>query len=231
MAWPPAPAGASGSDRRSYPASAGSMSIRWQRSRTHRCSWNRAQGLQRGFFGWFEEDHPAATSTADLVFVDQALALPESGACRPVQWRGQVPAASLFSAPLAGYPRPVRRPRSSHLFGTTSAQVEREDGRTLSFFTGDRSHVVSQSQGAESPPAPWPYPAHRRALTPDEAALTSTAWMAGVFNSMVTQGHVSINRFLSTTHSYLGLFRAHGQRLFAELEGGWHCSMCPRPTR
>ena len=45
--------------------------------------------------------------------------------------------------------------------------------------------------------------------------------MAGVFNSMVTQGHVSINRFLSTTHSYLGLFRSHGQRLFAELEGGW----------
>ena len=44
--------------------------------------------------------------------------------------------------------------------------------------------------------------------------------MAGVFHSMVTQGHVSINRFLSTTHSYLGLFRAHGQRLFVELDGG-----------
>ncbi len=44
-------------------------------------------------------------------------------------------------------------------------------------------------------------------LTPDEAALTSTAWMAGVFHSMVTQGHVNINRFLSTTHSYLGLLR------------------------
>ena len=36
-------------------------------------------------------------------------------------------------------------------------------------------------------------------LVPDEASLTSTAWMAGVFHSLVTQGHVSINRFLSTT--------------------------------
>ncbi len=56
------------------------------------------------------------------------------------------------------------------------------------------------------------------ALTPDETALTSTAWMSGVFHSMVTQGHVSINRFLSTTHSYLGLFRSHGLRLFVEHE-------------
>jgi hypothetical protein len=59
------------------------------------------------------------------------------------------------------------------------------------------------------------------ALTPDEAALTSTVWMGGVFHSMVTQGHVSINRFLSTTHSYLGLFRAHGQRIFIDTAEGW----------
>ena len=46
--------------------------------------------------------------------------------------------------------------------------------------------------------------------------------MAGVFNSLVTQGHVSINRFLSTTRSYLSLFRAGGQRIFVELADGYH---------
>ena len=56
-------------------------------------------------------------------------------------------------------------------------------------------------------------------LEPEEASLTTTVWMGGVFHSMVTQGHVSINRFLSTTHSYLGLFRAHGQRIFVEVDG------------
>ena len=57
--------------------------------------------------------------------------------------------------------------------------------------------------------------------TPDEQALTSTVWMNGVFNSMLTQGHVSFNRLLSTTRSYLGLFRSHGQRVFVELQGRW----------
>jgi cellobiose phosphorylase len=45
--------------------------------------------------------------------------------------------------------------------------------------------------------------------------------MNGVFHSMLTQGHVSFNRLLSTVHSYLGLFRSHGLRVFAELNGGW----------
>ncbi|RYD46227.1 MAG: hypothetical protein EOP85_07870, partial [Verrucomicrobiaceae bacterium] len=51
---------------------------------------------------------------------------------------------------------------------------------------------------------------------------TSTAWMNGVFHSMVTQGHVSINRFLSTCHTWLGLFRSHGQRVFIEIDGVWN---------
>ena len=58
-------------------------------------------------------------------------------------------------------------------------------------------------------------------LVPDEASLTTTVWMGGVFHSMLTQGHVSINRFLSTVHGYLGLFRSHGQRIFVEQDGGW----------
>ena len=60
-----------------------------------------------------------------------------------------------------------------------------------------------------------------RHTTPDETALTSTVWMGGVFHSMLTQGHVSINRLLSSTHSYLGLFRSHGLRVFVELGSQW----------
>jgi hypothetical protein len=56
---------------------------------------------------------------------------------------------------------------------------------------------------------------------PDESALTSTAWMGGVFHSMLTQGHVSINRCLSTLRSYLGLYRAQGLRVLVEVDGGW----------
>src|SRR4029450_4811398 len=59
------------------------------------------------------------------------------------------------------------------------------------------------------------------ALVPDESALTSTVWMGGVFHSMLTQGHVSINRLLSTTHGYLGLFRSQCLRVFVEQDDGY----------
>ena len=55
--------------------------------------------------------------------------------------------------------------------------------------------------------------------------------MSGVFHSMVTQGHVSINRLLSTAHSYLGLFRSHGQRVFVEIGGSWQLLRCLRRSR
>jgi cellobiose phosphorylase len=64
-------------------------------------------------------------------------------------------------------------------------------------------------------------------VTPDETGLTSTAWMSGVFHSMVTEGHVSINRFLSTVHSYLGLFRSHGQRVFMQVGDDWRLLNVP----
>ena len=51
--------------------------------------------------------------------------------------------------------------------------------------------------------------------------------MSGVFHSMVTQGHVSINRFLSTVHTYLGLFRSHGQRVFVQLGDRWQLLNVP----
>jgi 1,2-beta-oligoglucan phosphorylase len=100
-------------------------------------------------------------------------------------------------------------------------EVERENGRFLSFFAGDRGHVVFKAKELEVLRPHGHILRTGGGLIPDESSLTSTAWMSGVFHSMVTHGHVSINRFLSTTHSYLGLFRSHGQRLFIEIGGGW----------
>ena len=45
--------------------------------------------------------------------------------------------------------------------------------------------------------------------------------MGGVFHSMLTQGHVSINRGLSTQRSWLGLYRSQGLRLFVDGGAGW----------
>src|SRR5262249_32009749 len=107
------------------------------------------------------------------------------------------------------------------LFGSERRQVEREHNDLLSFFTGVNRHVVLKAKELRVLRPHGHIIRSGKELTPDEASLTSTTWMAGVFNSMLTQGHVNINRFLSTTRSYLSLLRAHGQRIFVELQHGY----------
>ena len=178
---------------------------------------------RRGFFGWFEADKQSATSAADAGFIDTARALPEAmpleapAACTCVR-----PAVSLFSTAPLLETLDLDEPQITTLFGSELRHAEREDGRLLSFFTGIQKHIVLKTKEMKVLRPHGHLLRTGNALTPDETALTSTAWMAGVFHSMVTQGHVSINRFLSTCHSYLGLFRSHGLRIFAELDGGWH---------
>ena len=174
---------------------------------------------QRSFFGWFEADNPTATSASDAARIDAALALPEA-VCPPwpEQFPGTPPANGLFST--AQFLKTDELDAS--FFGTALRQAERGNGRLLSFFTGERTHVVLKAKELGVLRPHGHLLRSGGSLTPDESALTSTAWMGGVFHSMVTQGHVSINRFLSTCHSYLGLFRSHGQRVFVEIDGIWY---------
>jgi cellobiose phosphorylase len=180
---------------------------------------------QRGFFGGFEEDHPAATAEADLARVDRFLAMPEASIPRRTGGRAAefAPSASLFShAPLFDS-LDLSEAELAGLFGGEWREPERsEDGRPLSFFYGTDRHVALKAKELAVLRPHGHILRTGRRLTPDEASLTSTVWMAGVFNAMVTQGHVSINRFLSTTRSYLSLSRCNGQRVFVELEDGYH---------
>lgn len=177
-----------------------------------------------GFFGWFEPDHPAASSTADLAAVDRALALPEAAArdaARPAG-AGEPAAATLFAnGPLLRC-RDLTDAEIAQTWGDELRHVERDGGQVLSFFRGDHTHVALRAKELRVLRPHGHLVRSGDHLTPDEASLTSTTWMAGVFHSLVTQGHVSINRFLSTARSYLGLFRAGGQRIFVELDDRWH---------
>lgn len=178
---------------------------------------------QSGFFGWFEADKPTATSESDVHRMDGLLSLPEA-TCPPwpADVGGKRPSRALFaSAPFLEV-LDLAEAEISELFGNHLRQVESAGGQKLSFFTGKHSHVVLKAKEVQVLRPHGHLLRSGGALTPDESALTSTAWMGGVFHSMVTQGHVSINRFLSTCHTYLGLFRSHGQRVFVEQNGEWH---------
>jgi cellobiose phosphorylase len=177
---------------------------------------------QRGFFSWFEADKPAATSAEDVCWIDAALSLPEA-ACPPwpEEIAGNRPVPSLFSAAGLLESADLDEAEIRHFFGGDQRHAECEDARLESFFSGRQSHVVLRRKELKVLRPHGHLLRSGGSLTPDEAALTSTAWMNGVYHSMVTQGHVSINRFLSTCHSYLGLFRSHGQRVFVEVDGAW----------
>ncbi len=187
------------------------------------------ESVTRGFFGAYSPDHPLASDAADLGRVTGVLALapdavPTAAApttAAPAPGPGADPstlfsAAPLFAARELAHEQLIERYREPWRHVECDAQ-----GRPLSFFTGNSRHVVLRRKERQVLRPHGHILRSGAHLTPDESALTSTVWMAGVFHSMVTQGHVNINRFLSTVHGYLGLFRSHGQRVFAELGGGW----------
>ena len=177
---------------------------------------------QRGFFSGVEADKPTATSVEDACWIDAVLSLPEA-VCPswPEEISGNRPAASLFTTAELLESANLDQAEIHDFLGDDQRHAECEDGQLESFFTGRQSHVVLRRKELKVLRPHGHLLRSGGSLLPDEAALTSTAWMNGVFHSMVTQGHVSINRFLSTCHSYLGLFRSHGQRVFVEVDGAW----------
>jgi cellobiose phosphorylase len=184
------------------------------------------RGAAAGFFGLFLADHPPASSAADLTQVDEALGLaeaaPAEAAAGPAAEAAAASAATLFSssAPLAA--RDLDGAQLHELFAGPWRHEELDErGERLSFFHGSDAHVVLRAKELRVLRPHGRLLRSGRHLTPAETALTSTAWMAGVFHSMVAQGHVSINRVLSSVRGYLGLFHAHGQRVFVELDGRW----------
>ena len=186
-------------------------------------------GATAGFFGCYLADHADATSAADVQRATRTLELPE--AAPPSIYSTEesaAHAANLFSsAPLLDS-LDLSLEVLHSLFGSQWRHEEiGERGERLSFFHGEDSHVVLRAKELRVLRPHGQVLRTGRNTTPDETALTSTAWMSGVFHSMVTQGHVSINRFLSTVHSYLSLFRSHGQRLFMQDGDTWYLLNVP----
>ena len=176
-----------------------------------------------GFFGWFQADKATPSSAGDTRAIDAALALPEASShAWPAGPMRTKPAVSLFASAQLLRAVDLDEVETSALFGVERMHPERDAERLLSFFTSRNNHVVLRAKESVVLRPHGHMLRSGGALTPDEAALASTVWMGGVFHSMVTQGHVSINRLLSTCHSYLGLFRSHGQRVFVEVGDTWY---------
>src|SRR5262249_41607007 len=146
-----------------------------------------------GFFGWLEPDHPAASGTSDLEVADRALALPEATSpTTPALRTGIAPTPTLFSArPLLAV-SDLDDAELNAFCGSERRAVERDGDRLLAFFTDADTHVVLRAKERVTLRPHGQIFRTGNRLEPDEASLTTTQWMGGVFHSMVTQGHVSI---------------------------------------
>ena len=174
--------------------------------------------VERGFFHRFVPHHPAPTGPEDAV-----METPPSAGPPAALEDARAPAGCLFAtAPWLDGDDPDAE-LCDAWFGNARHHVETDgSGRILSFFAGGGPlHVASAAKERIVLRPHGHILRSGSALVPDESALTSTCWMDGVFHSMVTQGHVSINRFLSTCHGYLGIFRSHGLRIFVRSGETW----------
>jgi hypothetical protein len=194
--------------------------------------------IAAGFFGRVLDDHPQATGAADLALADSTLALPEA-AQAPACAGGQPAARSRRTArafavchgALATHAWTWRRPNSIDPLRQHAPPCRNRCRHAAELFPRRTGHVVLR---AKEQRVQRPHGHILRSglhLVPDETALTSTVWMAGVFHSMVTQGHVSINRFLTTVRGMLGQFRAQGQRVFVRGMAPGASWVCLRPSR
>ncbi len=121
--------------------------------------------VERGFFGWFEPDHPAATSAADLAFVDRALALPEAAPVREEATTATFvpPPATLFSAgPRLACRDLAEREVTRSLRRRAAATSSGRAAQLHSFFTGANRARGARGEGTRGAAAARADPAHRR---------------------------------------------------------------------
>ena len=106
--------------------------------------------------------------------------------------------------------------------------VEKSQGKTLSFFTPQHSHVVLQDKEVlmERP--------HGHIITTllDDKEIsydlvTSTNYMYGIFNAQLVAGNTSFNKLLSAARGFMNILKNPGQRIYIKIDGVYRILTLP----
>jgi cellobiose phosphorylase len=179
------------------------------------------------FFGFFEPDHPAASSDADLSQIDAVeSASKDWSECDVVL---SVPPRSL----LHGARSAVAETLDDKAIGARyrrRTHVERAGDQILSFFVPgrthsrhvvlrDKEHIVARRHGS--------LVRSGQEMLPDETILCATAWMHGVFGAQLTVGNTSFHKLFSVSRDPYNITRASGLRMLIEAKDGWRLLTVP----
>jgi cellobiose phosphorylase len=179
------------------------------------------------FFGFYEPDHPAASSSADLSQIDAVEGASKDWTEREVAL--STPARSL----LHGAPSAVAESLDDKAIRASYRRrmhVERRDNKLLSFFAPGRTHsrhvvlrekehIVARRHGS--------LVRSGQAMLPDETILCATAWMHGVFGAQLTIGNTSFHKLFSVSRDPYNITRASGLRILMQTKDGWRLLTVP----
>ncbi len=183
------------------------------------------------FAATFLHNHPPAISEADLDRLPGLIAefpgWPEAGligefSCRPEagpeSWF-MVPTDNLFNTPAFFPSEDLSEKELSEFFGNERRHVEVSGGRLLSFFCRESNHVMLRSKESLADRPHGHIMQADAGPGPSEAAMSTTAFAFGAFNSHITQGNTNFNTLLSVCNSQFNLSPETGQRIFAAIDG------------
>ena len=179
------------------------------------------------FFGFYEPDHPAASSDSDLSRIDAVEDASRDWAEREVELSAP-PRSLLHEAPSAvAETLDDKAIKASYRRRT---HLERANGKLLSFFVPgrthsrhvvlrDKEHIVARRHGSLIRSG--------QGLLPDETILCATAWMHGVFGAQLTIGNTSFHKLFSVSRDPYNITRASGLRMLMETKDGWRLLTVP----
>lgn len=173
------------------------------------------------FFGIFCPDHKERTGNHDLSLIDAGLdsisAIDEESAVEAPMFNGKK--ESLFSNSPLFIAEGLTEGEIDRYFNGPRRHCEYEDGKLISFFYEDNHHVVLQKKELLTDRPCGHILKTGSGFDVDEAILSCTSYMFGIFQSHLTQGNVNFNRFLSVHTDPLNVFRHTGQRIFIHWQG------------
>jgi 1,2-beta-oligoglucan phosphorylase len=168
------------------------------------------------FISTFLSDHPAATSEADLLKINTVISEFSSSADIS-DW--VKPDKNLFNTAPFFPVDDLDHADLDNFFGKERRFSEESDGRLLSFYCGQNSHVVLKAKEVIVDRPHGHIIQSKAGFIPDENIMATTAFAYGVFNSHISQGNTNFNVLLSVCSSQFNLATETGQRIFVESDG------------
>ena len=179
------------------------------------------------FFGFYEPDHPAASSDSDLSQVEAVEEASRDWAPRDVLL-SEPPRSLLHEAPSAV--AEALDDKAVKALYRRRTHVERVNGKLLSFFVPGRTHsrhvvlrdkerIVARRHGSLIRSG--------QSMLPDETIFCATAWMHGVFGAQLTVGNTSFHKLFSVSRDPYNITRASGLRMLMETKAGWRLLTVP----